>query len=44
MLVAVSELEEVLPNATQEEIEQIEHDLFDAANARSAKVDTSTQK
>ena len=42
--VAVSELEEVLPNATQEEIEQIEHDLFDAANARSAKVDTSTQK
>ena len=42
--VAVQELEEVLPNATQEEIEQIEHDLFDAANARSAKVDTSTQK
>ena len=42
--VAVVEEEEVLPNATQEEIEKIEHDLFDAANARSAKVDTSTQK
>ena len=41
---AVVDHEEILPGATQEQIEKIEHDLFESANARSAKIDTTTRK
>jgi len=42
--VAITEEEEVSSNATEEEIETLEHHLFLTANERSAKVDAVTQK
>ncbi len=41
---AVVDHEEILPGTPQEQIEKIEHDLFESANARSAKIDTTTRK
>tara|TARA_Y100001937_G_C7097468_1_gene320807 strand:+ start:148 stop:1464 length:1317 start_codon:yes stop_codon:yes gene_type:complete len=42
--VAITEEEEVSPDATEKEIEALEHHLFLTANERSAKVDAVTQK